>query len=220
MPAFISERDLEDFDGRLRYQAVDKDSLTPEQATTWATLYRESRQRAAGVPKVGRMAFKPMAAGEHRYAVAVRDAEGLWLAAWVKRNPKGESFVLIPRAGNWDVHSSYHSDGTIHIKSFGHKSVASKRQRPAGAFAGAEHLGKHAGHFPRTVGVIESAHTDSPIESPASSPLLALAYSITLSARSSSDCGIVTPSAFAVFRLITTSNLVGCSMGRSAGFAP
>ena len=28
------------------------------------------------------------------------------------------------------------------------------------------------------------------------------------------------PSAFAVFRLITSSNLVGCSTGRSAGFAP
>ena len=37
---------------------------------------------------------------------------------------------------------------------------------------------------------------------------------------SSSDCGIARPMAFAVFRLITRSNLVGCSTGRSAGFAP
>ena len=29
------------------------------------------------------------------------------------------------------------------------------------------------------------------------------------------DCGIVSPSAFAVFVLITSSNLVGCSTGRS-----
>ncbi len=43
---------------------------------------------------------------------------------------------------------------------------------------------------------------------------------ITSSARSSSDCGIVTPSAFAVLRLITSSNFVGCSIGISAGFAP
>ena len=28
------------------------------------------------------------------------------------------------------------------------------------------------------------------------------------------------PSALAVFKLITSSNLVGCSTGRSAGFAP
>src|SRR5262249_49600292 len=43
---------------------------------------------------------------------------------------------------------------------------------------------------------------------------------ITSSARASSDGGIVRPRAFAVFRLITSSNLVGCSTGRSAGFAP
>ena len=39
-------------------------------------------------------------------------------------------------------------------------------------------------------------------------------------ARSSSVCGIGNPSAFAVFMLITSSNFVGCSTGRSAGFAP
>ena len=40
------------------------------------------------------------------------------------------------------------------------------------------------------------------------------------SARRSIDWGIVSPSALAVFRLITNSNLVGCSTGRSAGLAP
>src|SRR5262249_17354785 len=45
-------------------------------------------------------------------------------------------------------------------------------------------------------------------------------YSITWSARPSTDCGIVRPSALAVLRLITNSNLVGCSTGRSAGLAP
>src|SRR6266404_2522118 len=45
-------------------------------------------------------------------------------------------------------------------------------------------------------------------------------YSITSSARASSAGGMMTPSAFAVFKLITRSNLVGCSTGRSAGFAP
>ncbi|MBM2844101.1 MAG: merR-type protein [Anaerolineales bacterium] len=43
---------------------------------------------------------------------------------------------------------------------------------------------------------------------------------MTSSARSRSDCGIVSPSAFAVLRLITSSNFVGCPMGRSAGFVP
>ena len=41
-----------------------------------------------------------------------------------------------------------------------------------------------------------------------------------LSARSSSDGGIVRPSALAVLRLITSSNFVGCWTGKSAGFAP
>jgi len=47
-----------------------------------------------------------------------------------------------------------------------------------------------------------------------------LPYSITWSARRRSDCGSVRPRAFAVLRLITRSNFVGCSTGRSAGFAP
>jgi len=45
-------------------------------------------------------------------------------------------------------------------------------------------------------------------------------YSITSSARASSVGGISMPSDLAVFRLIVNSNLVGCSMGRSAGFSP
>ena len=45
-------------------------------------------------------------------------------------------------------------------------------------------------------------------------------YSITSSARASTEGGIVRPRAFAVLRLITNSNFVGCSMGRSAGLAP
>src|SRR5262249_17151781 len=49
---------------------------------------------------------------------------------------------------------------------------------------------------------------------------LASPHSITSSARASSVDGMVTPSALAVTRLTTRSNLVGCSTGRSAGFAP
>jgi hypothetical protein len=45
-------------------------------------------------------------------------------------------------------------------------------------------------------------------------------YSITSSARISSEDGTVRPSALAVFMLITSSNLVGLSTGRSEGFVP
>src|SRR4030095_1221590 len=43
---------------------------------------------------------------------------------------------------------------------------------------------------------------------------------MTISARATTDGGIVIRSAFAVFSLTTSSNVVGCSTGRSAGFAP
>ena len=45
-------------------------------------------------------------------------------------------------------------------------------------------------------------------------------HRITLSARASTLGGIVRPICFAVLRLITSSNLVGCSTGRSPGLAP
>jgi len=45
-------------------------------------------------------------------------------------------------------------------------------------------------------------------------------YSITSSARESTDDGTVRPSPLAVFRLITSSFLVGACTGRSAGFSP
>ena len=45
-------------------------------------------------------------------------------------------------------------------------------------------------------------------------------YSITLSARARSVGGTVRPRALALLRLIRSSKAVGCSTGRSAGFAP
>ena len=45
-------------------------------------------------------------------------------------------------------------------------------------------------------------------------------HSITSSASASNDAGTSRPSDFAVLLLITSSNLVDCSTGKSAGFAP
>ena len=45
-------------------------------------------------------------------------------------------------------------------------------------------------------------------------------YSITSSAVASSVGGTVRPNALAVFRLMTNSNLVGCTTGRSPGLSP
>ena len=48
----------------------------------------------------------------------------------------------------------------------------------------------------------------------------AAGYEITLSALASSDSGTVMPSAFAVSRLMISSNLLGCSTGMSPGLVP
>lgn len=45
-------------------------------------------------------------------------------------------------------------------------------------------------------------------------------YSTTFVARNRIDSGTLMPSAFAVLRLTTRSNLVGCSTGKSPGMAP
>ena len=50
--------------------------------------------------------------------------------------------------------------------------------------------------------------------------MAATRYWITSSAVANSVSGMVRPSALAVLRLMTNSNLVGCRTGRSAGLAP
>src|SRR3989442_13644134 len=66
-----------------------------------------------------------------------------------------------------------------------------------------------------------SSHLDSKRRSTAQYPLdpttVLMDGWMTSSARCSSDWGILRPSALAVFRLITSSNCVGCSTGRSPG---
>jgi hypothetical protein len=54
----------------------------------------------------------------------------------------------------------------------------------------------------------------------ASGPTISALHSISRSARTSSDGGTSRPSAFAVLRLITNSNFVACSTGKSPGLAP
>jgi hypothetical protein len=93
--------------------------------------------------------------GEHRYGVAFRDGSDLLLTLSVRRSPKGEFFVMMPRADrSWNPHTSYHLDGTVHSKSFDRKLGAPlpKRQPLTGNFKGTEHLGAYAGHGPKQVG--------------------------------------------------------------------
>src|SRR5690242_8007155 len=50
--------------------------------------------------------------------------------------------------------------------------------------------------------------------------LMAIAYWITRSARAKTVGGMANPISLAAFRLMIKSNFVGCSTGKSAGFAP
>jgi hypothetical protein len=101
---FISEDDLQTFEGWMRYQAIDTSTMAAVELTTWRRLFEEARQRWATIPKVGLMKLQPVP-GEHRYAVAVQEGADLWLTLWVRRSRKGEFFIMLPRGGrDWDAH--------------------------------------------------------------------------------------------------------------------
>ena len=153
MRDFISEDDLKTFEGWLKYQAVDP--KTPEELKEWRCLFEEAKEHAASSLKVGLMKLQQVP-GEHRYAVAVNDGGNLWLMLWVRRSKKGEFFVMVPRGDkDWNPHTSYHLDGTLHMKSYGHKSLPPPKCQPlTGAFHGTEHLGMHYGYGPKGVGAI------------------------------------------------------------------
>ncbi|MGC2465342.1 MAG: hypothetical protein WA517_09115 [Candidatus Acidiferrum sp.] len=105
-------------------------------------LYGQLRQRYSVCMKL-----RPPQPGEYLYAVAIRDGSDLWLALWVRRSPKGEFFVMVPRAErDWTPHASYHLDGTHHMKSYGQKTVRRHGQALTGVFTGTENLGCFAGH--------------------------------------------------------------------------
>jgi hypothetical protein len=143
---FISEEDLQTFEGWLRYQGVSPSSPADE-LEVWRRLFDEMRHCRATAPKVGLMKFQPVP-GEYRYGVALGNEGDLWLTLWVRRSRKGEFFVMVPRGDrDWNPHTSYHRDGTLHMKSYGQKVLpAQKRQPLTGTFRGAVHLGTCAGH--------------------------------------------------------------------------
>jgi hypothetical protein len=152
---FISEDDLKSFDGWLRYQAIDATEITPEELETWRRIFEDARQCSAVNPNVELMKLQPVP-GEYRYAVVVRDLADLRITLWVKRSRKGEFFIMLPRGERaWDVHTRYHLDGTLHMKTNGSTLFTSDRRQPlTGTFRGSEHLGAYFGYGPKSVGAI------------------------------------------------------------------
>jgi hypothetical protein len=165
---FISEDDLKTFEGWMRYQGIDVADLDPAELATWRGTFADVTARAAATPKVGLMKLRSIP-GEHRWAVAIRDGAYLWLTLWVRRSPKGEFFVMIPRGEKgWDPHTSYHLNGTVHGKSHGQKiGQPTKRQPLIGVFKGTEHLGGYAGHGKAPGAICDPAAFCGVVEVPA-----------------------------------------------------
>ena len=152
MSEFISEDDLRTFEGWLGYQGIDLTTAPPDELAQWRAIFDEISKKPS--PKIGLMNLRSIP-GEHRYAVPVREGPDLWLTLWVRRSPKGEFFVMVPRSDRgWDPHTSYHLDGTFHSKSFGRKFGAQDRQPVTSQFRGTENLRAYGGHGPKGVGAI------------------------------------------------------------------
>jgi hypothetical protein len=157
---FISEDDLLTFEGFLKYQAVDPTVLTPDELAMWRSCFDEAAQGRESSPKVGLMKLRP-APGEQKYGVALPDGSDLWLTMWVRCSPKGEIFVMYPRADGGNPHASYHLDGTYHHKSYGHKGISQRTRQPlTAAFTESEHLGLFAGHGKSTGAVCDPSAFD------------------------------------------------------------
>jgi len=95
MPSdFIDEDDLNTFDDWLNYHAVDPDAVSPPELAMLRSVF----DRRLATPKIGLMKLPPpLLAGEHRYAVAVRDGADLWLGlCWPGRRSRRRSWDHIP----------------------------------------------------------------------------------------------------------------------------
>jgi hypothetical protein len=87
---------------------------------------------------------------ETRYAIAVRDDDGLFVFMWVKHSVKhsevSEFFVILPRPHDRRIaaRASYHADGRYHIKTHERlgapKIMTQHRQKPDQNFVGTAHL--------------------------------------------------------------------------------
>lgn len=127
MNELIREDDLRTFEEWLTYQAIDASMMTTEELATWQCYFEETRKQRAS-SKVGLMNLKTVP-GEHKYAVAVREGTDLFLVLWVRRNQKGEYFVLKPTSDSQlNLQSRYH-DGTLHHKIFKQKILAAQKSQ-------------------------------------------------------------------------------------------
>lgn len=147
---FVSEHQLDTFEGWLKYHGVDAGS-PPEYLAHWRSMYDDAIRNRH--PAVGLMKLPPVP-GEYRYGVAVREGPDLWLALWVRRSVD-ELFAMLPRGNpKTNAHATYHRDGTTHVKSDGRKRAVRERQPLDSRFRNTEHLYAFRGYGPKKVGAV------------------------------------------------------------------
>ena len=151
-----SENDLDAaFNGYLRDQAIDKKTASPEMLAQFREAFEEVQRAKAVTPTRRPMKLRDLKPDEYRYAVAVREGSELFVTLFIRRDPKGDVYVMIPRGrGSGNPHASYHRNGTLHHKSNDRPMMPSDRQPLiGGGFKGCEHICMFGGHAPKRVGV-------------------------------------------------------------------
>src|SRR5262249_11482431 len=150
---YISEDNLNTYEGWLNYQAFDLSTLSDEEVAGVRELFDEAVRARATARKVGRMKLKRP--GDSTYAIAIRDDADLWLALWIQRSSKSDIFMFQPTTdGNWNPQSSLHKDGTFHMKSHDKVMLEPRRKQRPSAVKGTEHLGAYGGVGPKAVGAV------------------------------------------------------------------
>jgi hypothetical protein len=156
MSDITSEDDLNTFDRYLRLQGVDPATTEQDVLAQFREEFDAMMAKRLATPSMGEI-FKPKATGakqgEFKIAVAVREGDQLLLTMAVRRDHKGDVYVLYPRHED-NPHASYHHDGKFHHKSDNYAMLSQKRQPLTDAFKGCEHMGMFGGHDPKTIGAI------------------------------------------------------------------
>ena len=70
------------------------------------------------------------------YAVAIRNSDGLWLLARIRRSRSGIYFLMQRDPPGWNPHASYHQSGISQVRSYGWTHFRTQGQRPDATFRG------------------------------------------------------------------------------------
>ncbi len=70
------------------------------------------------------------------YAVAIRDGNGLWLLARIRRSKSGIYFLMQRDTPDWNPHASHHQSGISQVRSYKWKYFETQKQKLDATFRG------------------------------------------------------------------------------------